>query len=284
MATGALPTVPLGAHHVTRLIGGGNPLCANSHWSDKTDAEMAAFHTPQRAVAYLRGLAEAGLNTVQARGDYHRILYWLELFRREGGDLQWIAQTASEMADVFQNIRIVAAAGAIAIYHHGTRTDQLWREGRIDRVRDYLSCMRDQGVAVGLGTHMPEVVAYAEEHGWDVDFYMTCVYDLNHKLSPRQVAQLATAGEPDPPTASDHFRAGDPTRMYAAIQATDKTCLAFKILAAGRRCQTQEAVRAAFRDAFANIKPKDAVVVGMWSGRQDEIALNVQHVQATLAK
>ena len=33
----------------------------------------------------------------------------------------------------------------------------------IDKVRDYLKCMRDCGVQVGLGTHYPEVIEYAEE-------------------------------------------------------------------------------------------------------------------------
>ena len=121
----------------------------------------------------------AGINTIQARGDYHRILYWIELFRREGGQLHWIAQTASEMHDVFQNIRVLAAAGAIAIYHHGSRTDKLWKAGQIDTVEDYLKCMRDTGVLVGLGTHQPEIIEYAEEKGWDVDFYMACLYNLS---------------------------------------------------------------------------------------------------------
>lgn len=75
-----------------------------------------------------------------------------------------IAQTASEMSGIFQNIRILAAAGAAGIYHHGTTTDNLWHEGKIDTVQDYVSCMRDSGVQVGLGTHIPEVIEYAEEN------------------------------------------------------------------------------------------------------------------------
>ena len=49
-----------------------------------------------------------------------------------------IAQTASEMHDVLANIRVLAAAGAEAIYHHGTQTDKFWREGRIDDCLPYL--------------------------------------------------------------------------------------------------------------------------------------------------
>ena len=54
-------------------------------------------------------------------------------------------------------------------------------------------------------------------------------------------------------------------------------CLAYKILACSRRCDTQETVRAAFRWAFARIKPGDCVVVGMYPRDLDQPRLNVQY-------
>ena len=266
----ALPRVPFGSVHVTRLISGGNPLCGNSHFSDEMSRDMRDYFTAERVVEYLRRCEQAGINTVQARGDYHRVLHWLELHRREGGRLHWIAQTASEMHDVFQNIRVLAAAGAVGIYHHGSRTDRWWLEGTIDRVEDYLKCMRDCGVQVGLGTHIPEVIEYAEEKGWDLDFYMACLYNLNRQ----QRESALVSGRAD---CDEKFYDDDPPAMCRVIQATQKPCLAFKVLAAGRRCATQDGVRDAFRFAFAHIKPTDAVVVGMFPKHLDQIALNVQH-------
>lgn len=274
-ASAWLPTVPFGPVRVTRLISGGNPLCGNSHSSPEMDADMREHFSADAVVKHLHRLQECGINTIQARGDYHRVLYWLELFRREGGRLHWIAQTASEMADVFQNIRVLSAAGAVGIYHHGTQTDRFWREGRIDDCLDYLKCMRDCGVQVGLGTHIPEVIEYSEEQGWDVDFYMTCFYNLSR--TPRESALVtgkASSGEVYPDD--------DPPRMCHTILATGKTCLAFKIMAAGRNCATQDDVRAAFEYAFANIKPHDAVVVGMFDKYLDQIGLNVGHVREVL--
>jgi len=275
----SLPTVRLGTSDtlVTRLISGGNPLCGNSHFSDAMNREMSAYFTAERVVAYLHHLQQSGINTLQARGDYHRVLHWLELFHREGGQLQWIAQTASEMSDVFRNIRILAAAGAVGIYHHGTRTDRFWQEGRIDEARDYLTCMRDCGVQVGLGTHIPQVIEYAEEKEWDVDFYMACLYNLNRQ--PRESALVSGATA----SSSEVFLPEDPPRMCETIRQTEKTCLAFKILGASRLCATQQTVRSAFEFAFASIKPSDAVVVGMFPKHVDQIALNVQHALAALA-
>jgi hypothetical protein len=259
---------------VTRLISGGNPLCGYSHFSDEMSTEMVEYFTSERVVAYFHSLQAAGVNAIQARGDYHRVLHWMELFRREGGRLNWIVQTASEMNDVFRNIRVLSSAGAAAIYHHGTQTDRFWLEGRIDDVRDYLKCMRDAGVQVGLGTHIPEVIEYAEARAWDVDFYMACLYNINRKV--RESALVS----PGAPTSREEYREDDPPRMCEVIRKTEKTCLAFKILAASRRCCTQEDVAAAFRFAFSNIKPGDAVVVGMFPKHLDHVALNVQHTMA----
>lgn len=54
-------------------------------------------------------------------------------------------------------------------------------------------------------------------------------------------------------------------------------CLAFKILAAGRNCATQQDVEQSFLNAFASIKPKDAVVVGMYPEHFDQVSANVAY-------
>jgi hypothetical protein len=268
-----LPKVRLGNSEieVTRLISGGNPLCGNSHFSPEMNEDMRSYYTEEGVVEFLKRVERSGINALQARGDFHRILYWRELFRRQGGDLRFITQTASEMVDVFENIRVIAAAGAAAIYHHGSRTDRWWFEDQIDRVKDYLACMRDCGVQVGLGTHIPEVIEYAEENEWDVDFYMACFYNLSGR---RRESALV---DPSVPSAPEEYRPEDAERMCCVIRQTDKMCLAFKILAASRRCGSQEEVREAFEFAFANIKDRDAVVVGMFPKYEDQITLNVEH-------
>jgi len=269
MPASSLPVVPFGEYEITRLIVGGNPLCGNSHFSLEMSEDMLHYYTAEQVVEVLHRCQAAGINTVQARGDYHRVLYWIELFRREGGQLHWIAQTASEMHDVFQNIRILAAAGAIGIYHHGTQTDKFWQAGEIDKVEDYLKCMRDSGVQVGLGTHIPEVIRYAEEKDWDIDFYMACFYNLSRK--PRHSALVTGKFQ------EEEFLDKDRDRMCAVIRETPKTCLAFKILAASRKCIAQEDVQRAFNYAFENIKPYDAVVVGMFPKYFDQITADVQY-------
>ncbi len=266
-----LPRVAFGFHEITRLIMGHNPLCANSHYSDELNREMGEYFTHDRVVEVLQRCEQAGMNTTLLRGDYHRCLYWLELYRRTGGTMQCILQTASEMHDVFQNIRILAAAGPIGIYHHGTQTDKFWREGRIDATLDYLKCIRDCGVMVGLATHIPEVIEYAEEHDWDVDFYMASFYNLSREERESDIVKDVFEYQ------EEQYPDEDRDAMCRVIRRTPKTCLAFKILAANRKCGSQEEVSQAFRFAFANIKSTDAVVVGMFPKHIDQISLNIQH-------
>ena len=67
------------------------------------------------------------------------------------------------------------------------------------------------------------------------------------------------------------------------IRQTKKTCLAFKVLAAGRLADSPQKLEKAFRFAYANIKPQDAVIVGMYPRFKDEIHENTDLVRRMLA-
>ena len=269
----ATSLVPIGPTSVSRLIVGHNPPSGNSHVDDDLNAAMREYFNVENTVAMYRHAESLGLGTFLIRADY-RMFEFVEQYRRAGGQMNFIAQTASEMHDVFTNIRVAAAAGAAAIYHHGTQTDKFWREGRIDDAEDYLKCMRDSGVAVGLASHQPEVIEYVEEHGWDVDFYMCCFYNLSRV--PRESAVVTGR------TAYDEeiYLEEDRDAMCRVIRAISKPVLAFKILAARRHCATQETVAEAYRYAYAHIKPADATIVGFFPRDRDEIALGIDYTNA----
>ena len=273
MSSSLLPTVALGPLRVTRLILGGNPISGNSHISPELDWEMRRYYGSANVLALLRRCEEVGINTFQARGDRHITRLYLE-YREAGGTLQWIAQTASELRDLRANVRRIAAFGACAIYHHGTRTDNLWHEGKVDEVLDILEAIRGVGLPAGLGTHIPEVVEYAEEKGWPVDFYMCSFYNLARR---RKRESIVHGAEPD-----ERFDPEDPPRMCRVICEVDKPVLAFKVLAAGRRCRSRRDLREALAYAYRNIKPTDAVVVGMFQKYTDQAAENAEIVRELL--
>ena len=148
----------------------------------------------------------------------------------------------------------------------------------MEEVHDFTKRVRQAGVLVGISTHQPENIARVEELGWDVDFYMGCVY--NRTRTPEQLRALL-GDVPEPPT--EVYLQGDPPRMYQVIRQTKRTCLAFKILAAGRVARSFQATQQAFRTAFASIKPQDCVIVGMFPRFRDEVTENTGHVRRILA-
>ena len=293
-AAGEIPLVPFGDHRVSRLIVGGNPISGTSHVSPELSREMVDYFTGANARRLLRNCQAAGINTWQSRGDRH-ILRLLNEYRLEGGGIQWIGQTASELADTERNIREMAKAGAIGIYHHGSKTDRAWQTGKIEEVREALKVMRDAGVRVGLGTHIPEVLDHAEEKGWDVDFYMTCLYNLSRteEEASRLAGLGARASSPatSEPAVVSGMPAGTPAlpsgelfwdpdreRMLERVRRTSKQCLIFKVYGASRHCGSRERMRAALRLAFDFAKPHDCVVIGMFPKYKEQVRENCELV------
>ena len=180
-----IPQVDFFGHKISRLICGGNPLSGFSHVSPALDREMIEFYNMPNLQALLDECWKQGINTFQSRGDRHQMRMYLE-HQQRGGKMQWIAQTASEFADISANIAEIARYNPIAIYHHGTHTDNSWHTEKIDAVRDVVKAIHDQGLPAGVASHIPEVIEYMESGGWETDFYMCCFYNLarQYKSAP----------------------------------------------------------------------------------------------------
>ena len=266
-----LPTIPFGPHRITRLIIGGNPFSGNSHVSREMDNEMMDFFNTENIKRTLFDCQEQGINAMQLRADRH-LTRVIREYRQGGGSMHWIAQTCPELGDFSSSVKGIMGYKPIGIYHHGTISDNLFKAGKVDELKERLAVMRETGALVGLGTHMPELVEYSDENNFDVDFYMTCVYNLS-KVQRQSSSVTGIANQDEP------FDEGDRAIMYKTIRATRKPCLVFKILGATRRCETSGDVELAFAEAFANIKSIDAVVVGMFPKYANQVHENVRIVK-----
>jgi hypothetical protein len=257
-----LPRVRLGKHSVSRLICGNNCFNGNSHSSVLLNEEMRRYYSPDQVMRTLRRCQEVGIDTWQAG------FRNLPLHRRhldEGGSLQLIAIENGDPA----KIDALAKGGCIALAHHGEATDRAYKTGQLDSIRDYLKRIRDSGMAVGVSSHMPAVFDVIESKGWDVDYFQTCLYE-RHRSAADLEALLGQAPLP----VGEVYLPKDPARMFRIIQQTRKPCLAFKILAAGRRAQMPAAVEQAFSETFSSIKSGDAVIVGMYDRLSDQPGQN----------
>ena len=262
-----LPQLRIGRYSLSRLICGANPFGAGSHLSVFVNHQMRSYYTPEQILKTLRRCQEVGINCWQS-GPGNIGLY--RRFVEGGGKMHFIAIAAGNAAE----IKTAASGGCIGIAHHGETTDQLFKSGRIDKMGDYLKRVRDAGLLVGVSTHMPDVVDAVESKGWDLDYYMTCVYERH-----RSAATLKKLLGQAPIPVGEVYLPKDPPRMFTAMRQTKRPCLAFKILAAGRLSERKEWVRKAFRETFESIKPGDGVIVGIYDRYSDQPAEDAAYVR-----
>ncbi len=257
-----LPQIQLGSHRVSRLVCGANPFNGGSHLSTFVNRQMKEYYSPEQVLKTLRRCQEVGINCWQSNAGNVELY---RRFREEGGEMHYISIEAQGKDD--SNLRKLADAGAIGCAHHGEVTDRLFKSGQIDKVHDFLKKIRDHGLQVGVSTHMPDVVDTIESKGWDLDYYMTCVYE-RHRSAEDLEALLGQAPIP----VGEVYLPKDPPRMFKAIQGTKRPCFAFKILAAGRLSDRRHWVEQAFRDTYASIKPTDSAIIGIYDKYSDQPA------------
>ncbi len=269
-----LQKIPFAGTNISRLICGCNPITGYSHFSEELDWEFKKYYDFDNVNKLMEECRKNGINTMQFRGDK----FYLRLIlshRERGGKMNFILVTANELRDIKANIREMRQYGPLAVYFHGTYVDNAWHDGKIEEIRDHIKYMKDNGLFAGLGSHIPEVIEYAEENKWETDFYMCCLYNLAKKT--KTVQGINASG------VKEEFLDGDRDKMTDLILKVKKPCLAFKVLAAGRKCESKESVEEAFRYAFGRIKPGDAVVAGMYQKNKNQVKENTEIVRKITA-
>jgi hypothetical protein len=261
-ASGRLPQISFGKHRLSRLICGSNCFYAGSHLSVFVNEEMRRYYTPEQILKTLRRCQEVGINCWQISGTGN-----LELYRRfldEGGQMQIVSLGTNP-----SELPSLAKAGCLGVAHHGEVTDVWFKSGKLDQIKDFLQRVRDAGMMAGVSTHMPAVVEAIESQGWDLDYYMTCVYERHR--SPEELKKLLSRV---PLPDREVYLREDPPRMFRAMRQTRRPCLAFKILAAGRLSDSKDWVERAFRETLQSSKPNDGVIVGIYDRYSDQPAEN----------
>ncbi len=160
----------------------------------------------------------------------------------------------------------------MGIAPHGSSCERLHREGRLNVLRDMLKRIRQTGVLVGMSAHNPEVLRIAEDEGWDVDYYMCCMYFHNR---PREQFQELLGEVP----MGEVYLPSDRDRALKVIKSVSKPCLVYKVLAAGRADLSAAGVRDAFQVTLSGMKENDAMIVGMFQEFGDQVGTNARLVR-----
>jgi len=265
-AKAGLPLIKFGKVSLSRLICGTNPFNGGSHLSTFVNHQMREYYTPEQILKTLRRCQEVGINCWQAGGENHKLY---QRFLDEGGKMHYVYIGTDPT-----QIKELAKAGVLGIAHHGERTDRLFKAGQLDTIGDYLKRVRDAGLMVGVSTHIPAVIEAVEEKGWDVDYYMGCVYERH-----RSAAELEKLLGQAPIPVGEVYLPNDPPRMFKVMRQTKRPCLAFKILAAGRLSERKTWVENAFRQTFESIKPNDGAIIGIYDRYSDQSAENAEYTR-----
>ena len=276
-----VPTVDFFGTKLSRMILGDNPFNGGSYIKEvRSGKEMKEFYTED---VILRALHEAeanGVNGYMALAEPF-ILRTLYHFRAQGGKMNIVFQSYPAI-DLSINLRQMLECEPVGIYFQGTTFDNMYEKEQYGEIREKLKMIRDAGVAVGFGTHMPEAVLRAEHEGWEADFYSVCLYNARRYNRGRESGFITGKSN------DLVFYPGDPEFMFAAIKEVKKPCIAFKIYAGGQIFvgKPPEEVPAiaenAIREAYANIKPTDVICLGIFQKYKDELRENIEIVNKVL--
>ncbi|MHC4109594.1 MAG: hypothetical protein ACYSUY_00875 [Planctomycetota bacterium] len=261
-----LPRIKFGKVSLSRLVCGANPFNAGSHLSVFVNHQMRRYYTQEQVLKTLRRCQEVGINCWQSGSDKYKMY---RRFIDEGGKMYYLSINSNP-----EDIEAIAKAGGIGIAHHGEATDRLFKSGKLEKIHDFLKRVRDAGLMVGVSTHMPDVIEAIEDKGWDVDYYMACVYERH-----RSAAELKKLLGQVPIPVPEVYLLEDPPRMFKVMRQTKRPCLAFKILAAGRLSERKAWVEKAFRETFQSIKANDGVIVGIYDRYSDQPAEDAEYTR-----
>ena len=262
-----------GGVEISRLVLGVNPFYGYAHYNNNFGTTMKEWYTPDRVCEVMHQANRYGINAFNYVHLDRGPKDWAR-FVAEGGTMHLIPQvTAGVDAEM-----LVRTLRPLALQRQGEVVDTAYQNGDLNSVREWCKRVRDLGVMVGVGTHIPEVIARVEAENWDIDFYACCVY--NRRRTVDEWKKVLNGEIMEMP--NDIYLKSDPPRMYQVIRQTSKPCFAFKILAAGRI--PDRGIEQAFRTAFESIKPIDGVYVGMFPRVKDEVRENAEMVHRILMR
>ena len=95
----------------------------------------------------------------------------------------------------------------------------------------------------GISTHNPKILETLQEKGFANDFYMAGLHYLSRHPEDwmRDIGTLPLG---------EGLIASDPPKMAEAMRKVDKPALVYKVLAAGRKCESEEQKRQAIEWAY----------------------------------
>ncbi len=228
-----LPKIKLGNLEVSRLTCGGNLISGHAHSRDLiyVSSLLRAYFTDEKILETFQICEENGINTAVLRTDEDTVRF-LKKYWKQGGKIQWIAQTYPKEVNLKTNIQMAIDNGAVGAFSQGFTGDAFFENGHVDLLGKVVDFIKEKGLVAGIGSHLLDVPMACEEAGIKPDFYMKTFNRVNYLCD-------------------------EPDKVAEFMRKTKAKWIAFKVLGAGVTYP-----REGFADAIKN--GADILNVGMY--------------------
>ena len=169
---------------LSRMIIGTNWMLGWSHTSPAADHQIKRrYHDGASCVPLLESFLNHGVDTIMGPLQQERVMQEAvqETMQATGRELILIDTPIINVDDNPEARREAQAvirqsreAGATFCLIHHTSAEQLVNKNKhqIVRLDDYTDMIRQEGMIPGLSCHMPELITYSDENGYDVQTYI----------------------------------------------------------------------------------------------------------------
>lgn len=176
------PRTIVGGKSVSRMLIGTNWMLGYSHRTPSADRSIRErFSCPEAFLPMFEAYLQYGIDTVMAPMDDPMVEAIKYAEDKLGHKLIMIDtpqinvdNNEAARREAEARIKKSAANGCDFCLIHHASAEQLVNKnlGIIDRLDDYTKMIRDAGMIPGLSAHMPELITYTDNNGYDIETYI----------------------------------------------------------------------------------------------------------------
>ncbi len=184
MDNALFPRTTVAGGSLSRMIIGTNWLLGWSHRSPAADRQIKGrFPDGASAVPMLRAFLDQGVDTIMGPLQQERVMQEAVQAAMDATGKKLILidtpiinvdDTAEGRRQARETIHRSKVCGAQFCLLHHSSAEQLVNKNKhqIVRLDDYTDMIRQEGMIPGLSAHMPELIVYSDENGYDVETYI----------------------------------------------------------------------------------------------------------------
>lgn len=196
------PRTTVAGLSLSRMIIGTNWMLGWSHTSPAADHQIKRrFPDGESAWPMLKTFLDRGVDTIMGMMQQEKVMQdAVNIAQERSGKKMIVIDTPilnvddNEAArrEARATIRRSREAGSTFCFLHHSCAEQLVNKNKhqIVRLDDYTDMIRQEGMIPGLSAHMPELITYSDENGYDVETYIQ-IYNCMGFLMQIEVETIA---------------------------------------------------------------------------------------------